>query len=257
MKTKLNLISILLLTLSLEFSHQKFENILYDSLKNYEAFEQYWNYLYRKGSDHNGSARMVGDSKDHSHIYLENRTIVLKATKVKGDVGKSSCYPYLPIHYYSGAIHSKLQIVVNDKYPEYEIKGQFKAPIQPGTWPAFWLTGAETWPPEIDILEFKGNNVNWFNTFRAKDDIQTYKLTLDDKWHEYRIYMKKFSKTDVVIYFSVDGNTKAKHIANFVGKPLYIIMNLQMEGGSKGTPPKEAYFYGRSIYVGRENKDLK
>ena len=253
MKTKLNLISILILILSLDIYYQKFESLLSGTLKDYTTFEKYWNYLYRKGSDHNGSARMVGSSKDHSHIY-QNNTIILKATKVNGDVGKSSRYPFLPIHYYSGAINSKLQIEVNDKYPEYEIKGQFMAPIQPGTWPVFWLTGVNTQPPEIDILEFKGNKVNWFNTFRAKHDIQTYKLPLDEKWHAYRIYIKKISKTDVDIYFFVDGKSKAKHTANFVGKPLYIIMNLQMEGGSQGTPPKEAYFYGRSIYVGRENK---
>ena len=254
MKEKLNLSSILLLILSFEISYQKFESLLFDSLKDYQTFEKYWNYLYRKGSDHNGSARMVGSSKDHSHIYLENKVIVLKATRIYENVGNSLRYPFLPIHYYSGAIHSKLQIKVNEQYPEYEIKGQFKAPTQPGTWPAFWLTGAETWPPEIDILEFKGNKVNWFNTFRSENDIQTYKLALDNDWHEYRIYMKKVSKTDVDIYFSVDGKTKAKHTGNFVDKPFFIIMNLQMEGGSQGTPPKEAYFYGRSIYVGRENK---
>jgi len=198
---------------------------------------------------------MYGNSTDHSQIYLKDRQIILKATRINKNEGKSIKYPNLKINYHSGAIHSKHKILINDQYPDYEIKGEFKAPISPGTWPAFWLTGANTWPPEIDILEFKGNNVNWFNTFRTKTDIETCKTTLDNGWHKYRIWMTKVSKTDVEIYFSIDEKHKAKHRGNFVGKPFHLIMNLQMEGGSPGTPPtKDTFFYGRNIYVGRTNK---
>jgi len=67
--------------------------------------------------------------------------------------------------------------------------------------------------------------------------------------------MTKVSKTDVEIYFSIDEKHKAKHRGNFVGKPFHLIMNLQMEGSSPGTPPtKDTFFYGRNIYVGRTNK---
>ena len=105
---------------------------------------------------------MYGSSTDHNHVYLENNQIVLKACRINWDEGKSTANPHPEIHYHSGAIHSKETFTVNNQYPNYEIKGEFKAPYGPGTWPAFWLNGAWTWPPEIDILEFKGNNVNWF-----------------------------------------------------------------------------------------------
>lgn len=31
------------------------------------------------------------------------------------------------------------------------------ASVLKGTWPAAWLTGAKSWPPEIDLAEWKGN----------------------------------------------------------------------------------------------------
>ena len=219
MITKIRFSFILILIISFGFSNQAFETIISDSLKDYNTFEKYWNYLYPWNSDHNGSARMYGSSTDHSQIYLKDRQIILKATRITKSEGKSIKYPNLKINYHSGAIHAKHKILINDQYPDYEIKGEFKAPIAPGTWPAFWLTGANTWPPEIDILEFKGNNVNWFNTFRTKSDIDTCKTTLDNGWHKYRIWMTKVSKTDVEIYFSIDEKHKAKHRGNFVGKP--------------------------------------
>ena len=254
MKSNISVIFILALLLSLEFSNQAFEAVIADSLRDYESFHKYWEYLYPWGSDHNGSARMYGSSTDHSHIYLEKRQIVLKATRVTKSEGNSIKHPRLKINYRSGAIHAKHKLIINDQFPDYEIKGEFKAPVAPGTWPAFWLTGAETWPPELDILEVKGNNVNWFNTFKSKTEIKTCKTPITYDWHKYRVWMTKVSSTDVDIYFSIDDKFQCKHTAPFVGKHFHIIMNLQMEGGAPGTPPmSDTYFYGRNIYIGRTN----
>jgi beta-glucanase (GH16 family) len=45
----------------------------------------------------------------------------------------------------------------NFTYPQYEVRGEFQAPSAGGTWPAFWLTRVRSWPPESDILEYKGD----------------------------------------------------------------------------------------------------
>ena len=37
---------------------EAFETVIDGSFANYTTFEQYWNYLYPWGSDHNGAARM-------------------------------------------------------------------------------------------------------------------------------------------------------------------------------------------------------
>jgi hypothetical protein len=255
MKSNKSSIFLLFLLLSFEFSHQKWEDVISNSLSDYQTFEKYWAYLYPWGSDHNGSARMYGSSTDHNHVYLENNSIVLKACKIDWDEGKSDANPHPEIHYHSGAIHSKMTFTVNDQYPNWEVRGEFNAPYKSGTWPAFWLNGANTWPPEIDILEFKGSNTNWFNTFRTSSDVSTYKCNVGDNFHQFRIWMTKVSNTDVDIHFYIDEVWKAKHTANFVGKPFHLIMNLQMEGSSGGNPPGGCTTYiGKNIYVGRSNE---
>lgn len=239
------------------FVNAAWEDVISNSLTDYNTFHRYWDYLYPWGSDHNGSARMYGSTTDHNHVYLENNSVVLMSDRISWDEGKSTANPHPKINYHSGAIHSKETFTVNDQYPNWEIRGEFQAPTRGGTWPAFWLNGAWTWPPEIDIVEFKGSNTNWFNTFRTSSDVSTYKNNVSNaanQWHQYRIWMTKVSNTNVDIHFYIDGNWKAKHTANFVGKPFHLIMNLQMEGSSGGNGPNgKTYYRGRNIYVGRTN----
>ena len=67
--------------------------------------------------------------------------------------------------------------------------------------------------------------------------------------------MTKVNDVDVDIHFYIDGDWKAKHTGNFVGKPFHLIMNLQMEGSSGGNSPSGCTTYmGRNIYVGRSNE---
>jgi hypothetical protein len=109
------------------------------SFANYTAFEAAWNYLYPWGSDHNGSARMYGSSTDHNHIYLSNSILTIKATRITWDEGTSTSDPHLAIHYHSGAINTKEHIVVNDQFPNWEVKCDFQVPTVKGSWPAFWF----------------------------------------------------------------------------------------------------------------------
>lgn len=221
---------------------------------NYTAFEAAFNYLYPWGSDHNGTARMYGSSTDHNHIYLSNNILTIKATKINWDEGNSSSDPHLPIHYHSGAVNTKLHVLVNDEFPNWEIKGDFQVPAVKGSWPAFWLTGVNSWPPESDIMEFKGNATNWQNTFRTPSDVSgtLTAVSAPGSWHTYRVWITKVSATNVDIHYYIDGVWKAVHNADFVGKPLYVIINLQMEGSS-GTPGPSAdtYLNVRNIYIGR------
>ncbi|HEX6426652.1 MAG TPA: glycoside hydrolase, partial [Niastella sp.] len=151
---------------------EAFETVISNTFTNYATFEQYWNYLYPWGSDHNGTARMYASATDHNHVYLDaSGVLTIKATRINWNEGNSSADPYLPIRYHSGAINTKFRVLVNDQFPNYEIKGDFQAPSVRGSWPAFWLTGVNSWPPESDIMEFKGNTNNWQNTFRTSSDV--------------------------------------------------------------------------------------
>ena len=58
------------------------------------------------------------------------------------------------IPYAIGLINSDISFM--QKYGYFEIR--CKNPSGPATWPAFWLTGAHRWPPEIDIFEMYGKS---------------------------------------------------------------------------------------------------
>ncbi|MFD5830145.1 family 16 glycosylhydrolase [Lentzea sp. NPDC060358] len=225
------------------------------SFGSYGALESEWNYRYPWGSDHNGSARMYASASDHNHVSLSGGVLTIKATRITWDEGTSGADPHLPIRYHSGAVHAKEHVVVTDQFPNWEVKGEFQAPSARGTWPAFWLTGVNSWPPESDVLEFKGDNRNWFNTFRSSSDVSSSVVGVSSpgSWHTYRAWITKVNATDVDIHYYLDGRWVAQHSArNFAGKPLWVILNLQMEGssGSPG-PTAETLYRARNVYIGR------
>ncbi|ASO20885.1 hypothetical protein FHR81_001854 [Actinoalloteichus hoggarensis] len=212
------------------------EHVVSDSFGSYAALESEWNYGYPWGSDHNGTARMYGSPTDHGHVWLDGGVLNLKATRIDWDEGNSGADPFLPIRYHSGAVHAKDHIVVNDRDPTYEVRGEFQAPSTRGTWPAFWLTGVNSRPPESDILEFKGDSRNWFNTFRSPTDVSTTIVDVAEpgSWHEYRAWIAKVDDTDVDIHYYLDGRWVAQHrAADFVNQSLWVITN-HPDGGFLG-----------------------
>lgn len=220
------------------------------SFINEKAFKQHWNYFYPWGADHNGSARMY-----KKQVVLKENVLQLKATPVKKAEGKSRLDPFLDIKYQSGAVHAKHKITVTKEYPVYKISGQFKAPIAAGTWPAFWLTAVNGWPPETDILEFKGDAVNWQNTFITPQNVTTIKTTMPDadvQWHTYTAVLKRIDDRHTTITYYIDGDKTGEHYTDFTNKPLWLIVNLQMEGssGNKG-PEGETHFYAKNINIQR------
>ena len=237
------------------------------SFSSYTTLEGAWNYLYPWGSDHNGSARMYASSTDHSQVFIETPGVLtIKATKAAETEGKSSSDPHLLIRYHSGAIHSKQQVTINDQYDAWDLSGEFMAPVAGGTWPAFWITGASSWPPESDILEFKGNNVCWQNTADGPDwrniGWETAKTTVADAdvaWHSYHVVMTRVKDdrgswtSDVRCEYYIDGVVKGTHTGtNFYNQTFNIIINLQMEGSSGSPGPlTDTFYYARNIVVKR------
>ncbi|KAF8999107.1 hypothetical protein BDQ17DRAFT_1428007 [Cyathus striatus] len=209
------------------------------SFSSYSTFESYWAYLYPWGSDHNGSARMKGSSSDHSNIVVASNTLNLIATPTSNpSPPTSTANPHPAIHYASGAVHAKAQITVTSSNA-YTISGEFSSPTTQGTWPAFWLTAVNGWPPETDIGEWKGTDDNWFNTFNTssvvRSDLASWPADLS--FHSLKaILTAEPNNADVKIQFYMDNALRATQYGQgFVGSPLWLIINLQMEGSS-GSP---------------------
>ncbi|MGS2761016.1 DUF2264 domain-containing protein [Sinomicrobium sp. M5D2P9] len=229
------------------------------SFAGYDVFAKHWNYLYPWGSDHNGSARMYAGPENREQLALNDGVLRIKATPVNKDEGKSSSPPHQQIKYHSGAIHAKHHIEISREYPVYKVSGEFRAPIAKGTWPAFWLTAVDGWPPESDILEFKGDTYNWQNTFITPEEVSTVKKNIPDAmeaWHEYTAVLKRIDDKMITIEYFIDGKRTGSHRANFTGKPLWLIINLQMEGSSGSPGPEaETFYYARNVTVKRSKEE--
>lgn len=102
-------------------------------------FDTDWDYLYPWGSDHNGAARM-----DKAHVKIENGTVTLTAERVTGQKQASHGGKMIDIHYLSGTISAKEHFNISPG-GGYDFSGEFKATTTRGTWPAFWLTGVDSW----------------------------------------------------------------------------------------------------------------
>jgi hypothetical protein len=224
------------------------------SFSSYTTLQQYWNYLYPWGSDHNGSARMRGSASDHSLIQVNGGTLSLIATPTSNpSPPTSTSNPHPAIRYASGAIHAKSQITVTTAHG-YQLSGEFSAPTAKGTWPAFWLTAVNSWPPEADIGEWKGTANNWFNTFNTSSIVRSDLVSwpTDLSFHSLKaVLTAQPNGADVKIQFYMDNVLRATQFGQgFVGKPLWLIINLQMEGSSGSPGPTGTTTYKvRNLHV--------
>jgi len=195
---------------------------------SFNAYSTYWNNLYPWGSDHNGSARMRSEN-------IATSGGVLTMTAYPGTVSDKPS-----IHYFSGTCYAKQQVTVSASWPKWRVSGEFQCPSVKGTWPSFWLNGAIQWPPESDIMEFKGSTTNWTNTYKNENGQWSSVGTVISgpaNWHTYTAYLTRIGTTNnVSIEYWIDGTKVSTQTGqNFVDQPLNLIIDLQMEGSS-GTP---------------------
>lgn len=231
--------------------------LLNASFLDEKRFTSYWNLFYPWGTDHNGSARMYeSDSLTGTHIELTTGGILrLSARRVALDEGNSHSTPFHKIRYHSGTVYLKKLIRFSEPYGKWLIKGDFRVPTSPGTWPAFWITGAEGWPPESDIMEFKGNNRCFQNTMTGPGSRQVHyqnaitSVKDADHWHTYSAWIEKIDSNNVRIRYYIDGVLTGVHRADFMNKPFYLIIDLQMEGDSGPCGPDHAEMFAKNIKV--------
>ncbi|KAF2091939.1 glycoside hydrolase family 16 protein [Saccharata proteae CBS 121410] len=215
-------------------------NSCFDS---YTTLETYFSYLYPWGSDHNGAARMVGNSSDHDYITIKTAgTLTLTAEPVTGQPATSGG---VAIDYLSGTVYAKDHFTVQVG-GGYDFTAEFLAPVEKGTWPAFWLTAVEGWPPEADMAEWKGTGDISFNTFNTSSEVTSLDVDYPDpdEFHAVKAELRDEDGENVSISYYLDGElVTTQYGKGFVGAAMYLIIDLQMEGssGSPGPTTKTTY----------------
>jgi hypothetical protein len=222
----------------------------YSSFNSQASFTNYWNYNYPWGTDHNGTARM-----NATNVIFASGMVTLTSRPTNDFEGYSPSTPHLEIRYNAGTICLKQTITICPQYPVWDISGQFMVPTNLGTWPAFWMTGAHSWPPESDFMEFKGQARCNQNTYDGSWQVKITPLPdASTTWHSYRVLATLENSTNVNFRYYIDGIMEASHHAStFVNSPCWLIIDFQMEGDSGSPGPAETtYFRMKNIVVKRQ-----
>lgn len=199
------------------------------------SFSNYWSLNYPWGTDHNGAARM---SPSQVVTSSDGTTLTLTAHRVTGQKPATHGGKQIPIKYLSGAIHAKQHFTITSPSSSspgssvsgYDFSAEFRAPVAKGTWPAFWLTAVNGWPPEIDMAEWKGSGKISFNTFNTSSQVMARDVAYgnDKEWHRVlcevrRDDRRKGSGKDVEVRFWMDGKLVVTQWGRgYVGKALYL-----------------------------------
>ena len=194
------------------------------SFTSQSAFDTDWNYLYPWGSDHNGAARMSTAQATLSNTS-SGGVLTLTARRVDGEKPATHGGKQIPIRYLSGAVLARERFNVS-RGGGYDFAGDFKAPTARGTWPAFWLTGVDSWPPEIDMAEWKGSGKISFNTFNTSSEVRARDVEYPrpGEWHTVLCEVRDVGNgRDVSAKMWMDGKVvETQYGRGFVGKPMYL-----------------------------------
>ncbi|CAO2652730.1 Nn.00g021410.m01.CDS01 [Neocucurbitaria sp. VM-36] len=180
-----------------------------------------------------GGARM-----DKAHVAISSPGVLtITAQPVKGQPPATHGGKQIPINYLSGAVGAKQHFTVTQG-GGLIFSASLQASTTKGTWPAFWLTAVSGWPPEVDMAEWKGSGKISFNTFNTSSSAQTKDITYPnpEAWHDIKCQLRDNGGGVVQVKYWMDGVEVTTHYGkDYVGKELYLVINLQMEGSS-GTP---------------------
>ena len=133
--------------------------------------------------------------------------------------------------YISGILTT--QGVFSQKYGYFEIRARI--PVGTGVWPAFWLLADDGgWPPEIDVLEGRGQQIgdvvmttHWRS--RATGFVQScgFDFLVPDASSDFHDYGALWTQDHIVYYIDRKPVSDIKVPIGF-DDPMYMIVNLAM-----------------------------
>lgn len=208
------------------------------------TFESYFSYNYPWGDTHNGAALM----KQSQVSIIHNAYLQLMSNHTGPQSDDSS------LSYDSGTVYAKQHFTVAAD-GGLDFQANFVAPVAKGTWPAFWLTAVEGWPPEIDLAEWKGTGAVSFNTFNTSSEVAAKDMTYTTPttaWHTILVELRAGSDGSTVkANFYMNGDLiVTQYGTDMVGAAFYLIIDYQMLGSSGSSGPTETtYFDVQSLSV--------
>ncbi len=192
-----------------------------DNFNGNQISSQWWKNYPWKGNNPTNDSYNFTALITKNNVIVENGELLLKATKIaadawptdtSGETGKQYNGDYGRNDWKKWQGYVGVVSIQNKVYnKQCFVEGRFKDPNSPiGYWNAFWLTGRDSWPPEIDIFETLsskyGHNA-WHTAIHGEGDKdnrfgkQTSSINIATSYHTFSMdwgydYIK----------FYVDGN---------------------------------------------------
>ena len=133
-----------------------YKRVFHDDFKSHLRFTDKWRFGMPWGDFHTGHLYQHFDNGGHEAYTTKDAGLVLETKHRPLHIIKSKLATWrqssnLPeeftIPYAVGLVSTK------DSWHYGWFEANIKLPKGSSLWPAFWLSGAKSWPPEIDILE--------------------------------------------------------------------------------------------------------
>lgn len=208
----------------------------------------YW-WADSKGCTNGGAGEVQWFESDE--VLVENGTLRLRARKRQSN-GKE---------YTSGMISSHDKYAFQYGYAEMRAK----VPKGNGFWPNFWLLSQKkSWPPEIDIAEFVGSNINNVHMTLHYKNSSSQHESASNYWGnqdfstDYHTYALQWDPNKIVWY--VDGKERHSYTVsgNIPHEPMHVVATFALGSAWTNIPPDSttpfpSYFDIDYIKVWRHN----
>lgn len=185
-----------------------------------------WNNTMKDGSSQGNSLHYFAPDD----IFLRNGKLII--SHQKRDYNKKE--------YTTG----KITLNTATTYGKYKIRA--KLPKGKGLWPAFWLSGMDSWPPEIDVFELLGHDPNtiymsnhWRN-LKGKHNFNTVNYFGPDFSADFHIFTLEWTPDSIVWY--IDGIERAKTIKHIPRDTMIAIISGGIGGDWPGNPDENTEF---------------
>lgn len=173
-----------------------------------------------------------------SAISVQNGILSITADRAP-NIPELSGYRYI-----SGLITSENSF--SQTYGVFEMRA--KLPRGQGLWPAFWLLPtSKKWPPEIDVMEVLGQNINQYVTTLHSKVEGKHVMTkipahavpnLSADFHTYGV---EWGPKEIVFYFD-DREVAREPTPADMHQPFYMLANLAVGGKWPGNPDASTPF---------------
>ncbi|THK33313.1 glycoside hydrolase family 16 protein, partial [Ensifer sp. MPMI2T] len=117
-------------------------------------------------------------------------------------------------------------------YGYFEMRADM--PNDQGAWPAFWLLPADgSWPPELDVVEMRGEDTNTIITTAHSNEAGSHTMSQNEVkvgdtsgFHKYGVL---WTEDEIVWYFDDTAIARADTPSD-MHKPMYMLVNLAVGG---------------------------